>query len=281
VNRLKKTLSPLCFLYFFAVTIFSFGANAQNPKKLKEFSTGKIETVSVDRLGNLFLVFKNGSIKKYDPNGKVLASCKKGKVPTLIEPWFHPIVFSYFRDEQKCVYSDHNLQPTEQQKLDASVAINPYLICPTNDNKLLVLDEADWSMKKFSYGTGKILSEFNIDTTGINTKPQFSYMREYQNMIFLLDKSSGIFIFSNLGKKINQIKCKVNNFGFYGEEMFYLSGDKVIFFDLYTEGTHEIKVELGKFVIVTDERIFLIKDNNRVVVYEFLSENSEDKQIEK
>jgi hypothetical protein len=261
----------------FAVSLITFSTHGQTPKKLREFSVGKIENVSVDRLGNLFLVFKNGSIKKYDANGKVLALLKKGKVPTLIEPWFHPIIFSYFRDEQKCVYSDHNLQPMEQQKLDPFVAINPFLICPTNDSKLLVLDEADWSMKKFNPKTNKVLSEFNIDTTGLSVKPQFSYLREYQNLIFLLDKNSGIFIFSNLGKKINHIKCKIQNFGFYGEELFYLSGDKIIFFDLYTEATREVKVEEGRFVIVTDERIFLIKGNNRISLYEFLADVSEEK----
>ena len=74
---------------------------------------------------------------------------------------------------------------------------------------------------------------------------------------------------------------KLNNFGFYGEELFYLSNDKVIFYDLYSEKNREVKIENGKFVIVTDERIFLVKGNNRVVVYEFLADNSEENPKEK
>jgi hypothetical protein len=264
----------LCVLAFSHITVFT---NAQTPKKIKEFRVGKLDNVSVDRLGDLFIIFKNGSIKKYDANGKVLASLKKGKIPTLIEPWFHPMIFSYFRDEQKYVYSDHNLQLVQQEKIDPSIAINPFLICPTNDNKLLILDQADWSIKKFNPKTSKVISEFNIDTIGLSKKPQFTYLREYQNLIFLLDENSGILIFSNLGKKINHIKCKVRNFGFYGEELFYLLGDKVILFDLYTEAIREAKVEQGKFVIITDERIFLIKENNRISFYEFLAEITEEK----
>lgn len=272
------SLRSLCVLVVSLHVSFLY---AQTPKKLKEFSGGKIEVVSVDRLGDLFLILKNGSIKKYDTKGKVLASLKKGKTPALIEPWFHPMIFSYFRDEQKYVFYDHNFQVTQQQKIDPSIAVSPFLVCPTNDNKLLVLDEADWSIKKVNPVSTKVLTEFGIDTTGLGAKPDFTYLREYQNLIFLLDKNSGIFIFSNLGKKINHIRCKIQNFGFYGEELFYLNNDRIIFYDLYSENKREVKVESGKFAIVTDERIFLVKENDRVVIFEFLAGEAEQKPKEK
>ncbi|MGC4023127.1 MAG: hypothetical protein QM734_14860 [Cyclobacteriaceae bacterium] len=260
----------LIFLVFVANLVC-----AQTPKKLKEFSEKNIENASVDRLGNLFLIFKNGSIKKYDANGKVIASLKKGELPTLLEPWYHPRIFSYQKEKQQFTFYDHDLKQTESKKIDPSVAINPFLVCPTNDNKLLVLDQADWSIKKINYGEN-VLSEFAIDTTALS-KPSFVYLREYQNLIFIFDTNSGILIYSNLGKKINHIKCKINNFGFYGEELFYLIDDKVVFFDLYSEKSREIKLELGKFVIVTDERIFLVQESGKVMVYEFLAENSDEK----
>lgn len=259
---------------------FSAPAEAQTPKKLKELSLKNIENVSVDRLGELFIVFKNGSIKKYDVNGKELAVLKKGKLPTLIEPWYHPKIFAYDRVTQQTIFYDHNLQSPQVEKVDPSVAVNAFLVCPTNDNKLLVLDQADWSIKKVNPSTSKVVSEFNIDTTALS-KPLFTYLREYQNLIFLLDKYSGIYIFSNLGKRINHIKCTIQNFGFYGEELFYLVDDRVVFFDLYSEKTREVKVDPGKYVIVTDERIFLVKGNGRIVIYEYKPEVSDDNPREK
>ncbi|MBI1769857.1 MAG: hypothetical protein HY015_07755 [Bacteroidetes bacterium] len=274
----RKIFHTLCVL---AVSLTSLISYSQTPKKIKEFPAKNIESVSVDRLGNLFLIFKNGSIKKYDANGKVLASLKKGMKATLVEPWFHPSVFSYFRAQQQYTFYNHDLKVIQQQRIDPAVAVDPFFACPTNDNKLLVLDKADWSIKKVNPNTNKVLSEFSIDTTGLTSKPEFSYIREYQNLIFLLDKNSGIFIFSNLGKKINHIPCKIQNFGFYGEELFYLSEDRIIFYDLYSESTREVKVETGKFVIVTDERIFVVRENDRVIIYDFLVEESEGKPKEK
>lgn len=259
-------LVPILCLAFFSIQ----NSIGQTPRKIKEISVDEVENVSVDRLGNLFLIFKGGSIRKYDPTGKTIASLKAKVTPSMIEPWFHPRIFCYYRKEQKIVYFDHNLENPQEEKIDSSVAINPFLACPTNDNKLLILDEADWSLKRVQPGTDKVLMEFNIDTTGLHKKPNFDYLREYQNLIFLHDPQ-GIFVFNNLGKKVNQLKVKTNNFGFFGEELFYLLDDKIIFFDLYTEKSREQAIGRGKFAIVTDERIFLVDEKNHLIIFEYIT----------
>ncbi len=253
------------------LTIAFSAAKAQGLKKLKEFKPGKIENVSVDRLGNFFLIFKNGSIKKYDANGNVLASLKNmggEKSLALIEPWFYPKIFAYSKKNQQLVSYDRNFKNPTQQKIDPSVAIRPLLACPTNDNKVLVLDGADLSIKKVNPFNSEVLNEFYLDSA--QTKTNFTYLREYQNLIFLLDKNSGLLILSNIGKEINRIPCQ-SNFGFYGEELFFIEGDKLVFFDLYTEKRREEVVGNGKFVMVTDERIVLVTNDDRVILFEYLS----------
>jgi hypothetical protein len=64
---------------------------------------------------------------------------------------------------------------------------------------------------------------------------------------------------------------KVGNFGFFGEELFYLVNDKIIFYDLYTEKIREIPISAGKLAIVTDERIFLIDRTDHLLIYEFIT----------
>lgn len=244
---------------------------AQQAVKIKEFKPGKIEKVSVDRLGNFFLVFTNGAIRKYDPQGKVLATLPAKphhKTPDLIEPWFHPLVFVFRKDNHQLITYDRNLELSDEARLDPSIAISPSLVCPTNDNKLLVFDEADYSVKKVKPFTHQIITEFDIDTTQ-SAKPDFIFMREYQNLIFMQDKNSGIFIYSNVGKLVNQIRTASGNFGFFGEELFYLQDDKIVFYDLYTEKTREIKCRNAIFAIVTDERILTVTKSGKVILYEF------------
>src|SRR5579859_3609865 len=95
---------------------------AQSLKKLKDFKVGHVENVSIDRLGNFFLLSGN-AIKKYDASGKVLAAFKADKKPTLIEPWYHPRIFVYYQQNQHYINYDRNFQNPEEMQLDPSIAV--------------------------------------------------------------------------------------------------------------------------------------------------------------
>ena len=145
-------------------------------------------------------------IKKYDPDGKMMARLKTQNLPTLLEPWFHPKIFAYYQKDMRIVNYNRMFEVSDDFKLDASIAIEPTLVCPTNDNRFLVLDEADLSIKKFENNQNRVLNEFKIDTTHWNKHFQFSFMREYLHLIFLLDKNQGIIIVNELGKTMEQQK---------------------------------------------------------------------------
>jgi hypothetical protein len=188
-----------------------------------------------------------------------------------MEPWYHPTIFNYDKKKQRYYVYGRNFENERQTSVEPAWAIEPSLVCPDHDNKLWLFDLADASIKKVNPFTNEVLIEFSLDTTKFKTKPSFTHLREYQNMIFLLDANSGIIILNNIGKQINKIeKAGIGNFNFFGEELYYLDGHSIKLVDLYTEETHEIKVEgENKFALVTDERIVLVNKKNRVSVFEF------------
>ncbi len=242
---------------------------AQTPiKKIKEFNAGEVKAATVDRLGNYFLVLKKGRVNKYDANSKLVASAKLQ--PDLLEPWFHPSIFSFNRSQKKIIRYGRHFENPVSTELDASWAIEPYLVTVRADNHIWILDKADASLKHINPITGATVSEFSIDTTQFVNRAHFTHIREYQNMIFVLDQNSGILIFSIFGKQVEHIKkAGIRNFNFVGEELYYPSGNTIQFFDLTTETTREIKVEgNNQFALVTDERIILIDDKNRARVWE-------------
>lgn len=236
--------------------------------KIKEWSTTEISNVSVDRLGNFFLINKKGGIKKYDPNGKVMASLRKSK-PTLIEPWYHPSIFIYDRAIQKYYSYGRFFENVREYKLPPEIAIDPYLICPTHDNRLWILDKTDYSLKKINPLNNEVLNEFVLNTE--SAAPAFTYLKEYQNLIFLQEKNA-IWIINTLGKVINKIEStQSGNFGFFGQELYYLENNTVRFINLLTEESYELKLEGDlKFALVTDERILTIASNNKVTLYNYI-----------
>lgn len=265
----QKAIVRIIFTAFI-ITLFNHNfCFAQTPiKKIKEFNAGEIKAATVDRLGNFFLVLKKGRVQKYDANCKLVASAKIQ--PDLLEPWFHPGIFSFSRSQKKIIRYGRHFENPVSTELDASWAIEPYLVTVRADNHIWILDKADASLKHINPITGATVSEFSIDTTQFLTRPNFTHIREYQNMLFVLDQNSGILIFSIFGKQVEHIKkAGIRNFNFVGEELYYASGNTIQFFDLTTETTREVKVEgSNQFALVTDERIILIDDKNRVRVWE-------------
>ena len=259
-----KLIFALSFLL-----LFHAGQAQTLGKKIKDIKLKGVSQVSVDRLGNFFLISKSGVIKKYDAQGKEIASFKKTDV-TLVEPWFHPIIFIYNKNKQTISTYGRNFENAKITPLDPAWAIEPQLVCPTNDNKIWIYDGSDASLKKVNPLTQEVMAEFSIDTTQFKNTPHFIHLREYQSMLFLLDPETGIYIFNNIGKRVNHIQASgLLHFNFFGEELYYLHENKINFFDLYTEENRTILVDPGfQFALVTDERILVIQQK-KGSLYEF------------
>ncbi len=267
---IPRIIQLRCVLIIAFSLLFIHEGRSQNQlTKIKEWSVGDIVNVSVDRMGNFFLLRKKGGIKKYDADGKVMASLPKRK-PTLIEPWYHPSIFIYDRETQKYFSFGRLFENVKEYKLAPELAIEPYLVCPTHDNRLWILDKSDYSLKKVNPLNQEVINEFTLNM-GAST-PEFTYLREYQNLIFLQEKNAGIWIVNTLGKIITKIEIEnPGNFGFFGQELYYLENNSIRFFDLLTEARHELLLHGDlKFAIVTDERILTVSAKNKIILYNYI-----------
>lgn len=266
---ISKLTRQAILIFIFASLFIQQGNSQTQLTKIKEWSAGEIANVSVDRIGNFFLILQKGGIKKYDPDGKLMASLSKRK-PTLIEPWYHPSIFIYDRASQKYFSYGRFFENPNEYSLPPEFAIEPYLVCPTHDNRLWILDKADYSLKKINPLSREIQNEFLLDTG--SASPEFIYLKEYQNLIFLQEKDYGIWIVNTLGKVITKIEIKnLGNFGFFGQELYYLENNTIHFFNLLTEERHDLSVAGNlKFAIVTDERILTVSTKNKVTLFNYI-----------
>lgn len=258
-------------LIFLSFVFIPFIASSQSDlKKVKGWKTKNVTLISEDRLGNFFLIQKDGKIRKYDPDGKVLASGFE-KALTLIEPWYQPSVFMYVRSKQKYMITGRNFENRQEFELEPALAVEPYLVCPTHDNKLWILDHADLSLKKVNRFTNEVIHEFGIDSTLLSPNNDFIYLREYLNLIFLLDKNSGILILNHLGNVIGKIEVSnLTSFYFYGEDLYYLHENKLKFINILNEKQHEVQLPTDtQQAILTDERIITLDSKGKATLYSY------------
>lgn len=235
---------------------------------VKKWKLKGINLVTVDRLGNFFIQQK-GRLRKYDAEGKQVASLTQKSIR--IEPWYHPSVFIFNQAARNYVVYDRNLENGVKQTIDPAVAIEPILVCPTHDNKLWILDQADWSAKKINPLTHEVLHEFSIDQANFKADVQ---IREYLNLLILVDKNAGILILNHLGKIIESIEVQnLKAVYFFGEDLYYVQDNTLKFFNLLTEEQHDLKLP-GNCVhaVLTDERLLIVDANGKVTLFRYTPE---------
>ncbi|MBX2967259.1 MAG: hypothetical protein KF845_14025 [Cyclobacteriaceae bacterium] len=225
----------------------------------------KVVAAHIDRPGDLYIQFENGIIQKYDSNGKLLQEVKANPPLTIFEPRDGSRAFSYQRNEQW--YNFALFGNNHKQTIPEEFAIEPWLVCSSGDRNIWILDGADLSIKKLNTTKQRIDVEISLSSQLQEDKADILTMREYQNLLFIHNRISGIEIRNTIGKHVRVIPgSEIRYFNFLGEELYYALNDKLIFFDLFDGETRELPLEEGVlFLLLSDERVYRVFDDRLVV----------------
>jgi len=229
--------------------------------KLREVKLqSDVERISVDRLGGFYTVNKCG-IEKFDPEGKREKNYVK-KICTdteLLEAWQLARIYAYQKSKQQFIVFNPNMEIIELLDIDPAFAVEPQLATLSPDLQTYWILDIDNSLKKIDLRSETV----SLETDALKKiKGKIIHLREYQNLLFVLNADSGIYIINKLGKLVSQVEAPgISYFSFAGEDLYYLKGNQVTFFDIFSNDTYSIDVPAGnKFVVATDERLILIRD---------------------
>ncbi len=214
---------------------------------------------TVDRPGELYVVSKNGQIQRFGIDGKRLSVYKDKPAPTLFDPRDGARLFVYFRQDQHYAFLNPSFDVTASYPIDSSFVIDPWLACVSGDHNLWVIDAADKSLKKINVLSSSVDVDVKISDQHATDVSAITFMREYQGFLFLLNKEKGILIFNSMGRWLKTIeRPELPYFNFLGEELYYPDADKTLLFNLFTAETRAITSKPGRFMLLTDERIFTV-----------------------
>jgi hypothetical protein len=253
----------------FCLVFFSLHALAQ--KKITSLEvTDEIVSATVDRVGELYIVTKNGQIQKFDVNGKLISLYKNGPGATLFEPRDGSRLFAFFRKDRKIEYLNPSFEISTTLLIDSAFVIDPWLACTSGDYNIWVLDAEDRTMKKINPRTSTVEVDVKFPE---NLSPNFNnikFAREYQGFFFLLDHQNGIHIFNGMGKWTRTLPMpELPYFNFLGEELYYPVDNGIALLNLFSGEKRHIPLNKSfRFALLTDERLFLIQRNS-VDFFEF------------
>lgn len=213
-------------LLLFGFLIFPFFLSAQ---ELKPVLSG-IDHISLSRQGNIIAASRKGDVLMLDSNGSLIQrfSPRKPARIHLLEAWNGLRIFAFNRDFQFYFLLDRFLLSDGPVNLNQEKGY-ARLLAPSQDGKLWLLDEASFQLRKIDPATGNVLFSTPLDLILSGKSYDFSFMREYQNQLYLADRLGPLLVFDLNGsfrKKLPLENCSW--FGFDGEELLTVQQGEIL-----------------------------------------------------
>jgi len=218
---------------------------------------------SLDRRGVLYVADRDNNLRQLGRDGQPLntySPTQPGHV-AVIEAWNQNSLLAFYDDRQQVLLLDRFLAPLAEIRLadyfDGTV--RTATLAP--DGLLWLLDESALTLREFDPQALRVVQSTPLDLIIGRSRPDFRFLRQYQNNLYLVDHTSGIFVFDNLGNYRKKLPFTGLDFiTFRGDELAYLAGGQLHFFHLYnlTERTQPLPTGLDATTIrqvLFDERL--------------------------
>jgi hypothetical protein len=220
------------------------------------------DQVSADYYKNLFITDLHGNLYKYDSLGKlqIMYSPPKQSEVSLLDSWRGINIFLFYENFQEYVILDRFLGQTQPLELPPDRVGFARIATFALDNNLWLFDDIEFALKKFNTQFDKIDFNTPLDLILDAEDYEITFMREYQNQLFIADKNSGILVFDNLGNYKTKLPFPdVSWFAFLNDEIYFIQGKEIVRYNLYTfrEQRSLLPVK-ASWVLLYDHKAFFI-----------------------
>ena len=191
---------------------------------------------SLDRRGTLYVADADNNLRQLAADGRALntyAPAQPGHLAQ-VEAYNLTNTLVFYDDRQQVVLLDRFLAPIAEIRLADYVDGTVRVATLAPDNTIWLFDESALVLRQFDPQTGRVALNTPLDLIIGRTRPDFRFLRMYQNHLYLVDRSTGIYVFDNLGNYQKKLPfVGLSWVGFAGDELYYLLDGKLHFFQLY------------------------------------------------
>lgn len=220
-----------------------------------------ITNFSIDAVGNIYLAFEGGQITKYSSTLDSLYSYEPIKTAdvTLLEAGNGLYIFAFYDFFQEYLLLNRFLTGAIRTSLPQNLSFTA-IATQSQDNNLWILDNVGLRLLKYNAQLKSIVQETTLSPLLRNERHQFTFIKEYQNKLYLVDNLHGIYVFDNLGNYLTTLEASTNQIGFYGANVYYLQNNNLIVQDLYTSQTVKTPLTIPtiKGVLLFKKTIYFI-----------------------
>lgn len=190
--------------------------------------------------------FKDGSITKYSTDLDSLLSFSPTKIGSIddLEAWHGFKVFSFYQQFQEYAIFDRYLSRENRYQMSSSSLDFVNIATISSDEDIWLIEQNGLRLIKYNTNVREpvieVPLEFIIDPLNYN----LTYIQEYQNLVFIVDENSGIYIFDNLGNYLNKIEAQgISRCSFSDDNLIYWDKNLLIMLNLYDNSKKQIALQ--------------------------------------
>ncbi|AII52755.1 hypothetical protein [Hymenobacter sp. APR13] len=217
---------------------------------------------SLDRRGNLYVADSRDNIHQYGPDGQALnvySAPQPGHVAQL-EAWNTTKILVFYDDRQQLLLLDRFAAPLGEFNLLDLLDGTARAATLAPDDRLWLLNESDLTLRQFDAATRRFTVSTPLDLLIGRSRPDFRFLREYQNNLYLVDRVNGIYVFDNLGNYRKKLPfAGLSTIGFRADELYFLADGAVQLLQLYTLAQRTVPLPTG--VPAAEVRQVLLGEN--------------------
>ena len=223
----------------------------------------KTTAFSKNRSGDIFLAFEGGAITKYNRSLDSLISFSPNKIGdiTRIEAAHGFQIFTFYSEFQEFAIMDRFLTRDTRYELSQTSANYVDNCVFSRDQNLWAFEENQMRLIKINLSIREVEVEVPLEFIIDSQDHKISFIKEYQNLVFIVDELSGIYIFDNLGNYLRKVEAQgVKQCSFNEDNLYYVEENQLQILSLYSKDRQSIKLPEDQYlgVIATPENLYLI-----------------------
>ena len=222
-----------------------------------------ITAFSKNRSGDIFLAFEGGAITKYNGSLDSIISFSPTKIGdvTRLEAGHGFQIFTFYSEFQEFAILDRFLTRDTRYELSQTSANYIDNCVFSRDQNLWAFEENQMRLVKINLSIREVETEVPLEFIIDSQDHKISFIKEYQNLVFIVDELSGIYIFDNLGNYLRKIDAQgVKQCSFNKDNIYYIEENELQIRSLYGKNMQLAKLPEDQYlgVLATPENLYLI-----------------------